>query len=841
MKTVVGPMMGVAFGGLVSMSAFAQADKPDALDFLGDEESTEAAPAAAPASAPEAKSAEAAPAAAAPGQQAGAEPLDVIPLPTKEEPLPKAPPKKTSNRLVEEIVVTAQKREENIQDVPIAISAFSPEKLDAFGVESAQDLERITPGLTVTNAAGFNVAYLRGVGTDAFLPGADASVPFYLDGVALLGGQGSSDTLGRIERVEVLKGPQGTLFGRNATGGAVSIITPNPSDEFFGDLKAELGQYNERNVLGYINVPLFDNLAVSLAGNSNQRDNYYVNDAGPIIDTYARGGRAKLHWRATETLSFTASGSYQEASNNAGLSFENTRVAPVFAAVLPEDPQADRHVSLDSMPGAENNSRLYALTTEWNLSRIDLKLILSDQTLNAPFVQADFDKSALPIVNIQSVKQMAEQQTAELQILSNAETPLSDKLEWVAGLYYLKSSGGFDPIAFDVLPNALSTLRIPAGNLLSNTVNAALRLLGQQPLLDENGIRLYNYGVLASESISAYAQGKWSFTDTLDLTVGLRYQDEKRRLENSKTTVPNDNGGELVLFQNEVPELHAKQWSPRVALQWRPFDTTTQFYGSWARGFKSPTYNTVNLLGSTVGPIRPVEEERVDSFELGVKTDLFDDALRLNAAAFYTQQKNLLTGFVAVASGGVVSYDNAGDAEILGAEADALWTPMPVKNPGLVLTGAVSWLDTEYTDYKNGRGYDETTGLAFGDNGTTPLPARDFTGNRIVRTPEVTYTFGFNQRIDFGDDHAVEIGADTYYNSGFFFLPQNSDLYAREAYQLYNARVSYFYTPWNIQLTGYIQNLTDEEYNEVVFVDDFGRNQVLNDPRVFGLRMIWKF
>ncbi|MGB1906281.1 MAG: TonB-dependent receptor, partial [Spongiibacter sp.] len=120
------------------------------------------------------------------------------------------------------------------------------------------------------------------------------------------------------------------------------------------------------------------------------------------------------------------------------------------------------------------------------------------------------------------------------------------------------------------------------------------------------------------------------------------------------------------------------------------------------------------------------------------------------------------------------------------------------------------------------------------------LPARDFTGNDIVRTPELTYTFGFNQSIPLGEG-ALELGADIYYNDGFYFLPQNSDLYARDSYSLINARVSYFYDPWGLQLTVFGENVTDEVYNEVVFVDDFGRNQVLNSPRIVGARLNWTY
>lgn len=787
----------------------------------------------------------------------------VVPVATAEAPAQEdaAPTERSASRLVEEIVVTAQKREENIRDVPIAVTAFSADKLEALGIEEAQDLERITPGLTVTNAGGFSLVYLRGVGTDAFLPGADPSVPFYVDGVALLSGQGTSDTLGRIRRIEVLKGPQGTLFGRNATGGAVNIVTPDPEDTFEGDVGAEFGNFDATKLIGYVNVPIVEGLAASLSGSTNEQDNIYRNiGAGGTPDVYSRGGRAKVRWQATDDFKITLAGSYQKTSGNGGLNFENTRVAPVFAGFVPQDPEADRRTNTDDYSGVLFNATLLSATFDWALPAVDVKLIGSDQVLDSEFVQADFDKSTLPIVNIESINQVNEQQTVELQFLSNDETPFSDHFEWVAGLFFLDSSGGYDPIQFEIGPNALpgigaalaGTAGAEAFNAFTAALDPVLQPLGIQP---SNGFRVLNAGILVSTAYSAFAQGTVKVTDTFDLTAGLRFQREKRDLEKSRLSLPNPDGSENVVRRDEVPQLKTDQLSPRIALQWRPFEDDSQIYASWGRAFKSPTYNTVNLLGgltTTVGgvtggsgqiqpaDIQPVKEEQVETYELGIKMDLLDRNLQLNSAVFYTKQKDLLTGFVALASGGVVTYDNAPGAEIKGAEADILWLPMPEKNPGLVFTGAISYLDAEYTDYPDGKGFDEDTGLAFGDGGTEPLPARDFKGNRIVRTPEYTYNVGLSQTVGLSNG-SLELGADLNYNDGFFFLPQNSELYKRDPNTLINTRINYIYDPWNAQIGVFCNNLTDETYNEVVFVDDFGRNQILNSPRTYGARLKWSF
>ena len=225
---------------------------------------------------------------------------------------------------------------------------------------------------------------------------------------------------------------------------------------------------------------------------------------------------------------FTVAGSYQQTSDNAGLTFENTRVAPDFAAVLPQDPKADRHVSFDSLSGARNEADLISTTVDWKLPWVDVKLIGSDQRLNAGFVQSDFDKSDLPIVNIFSVKQLSKQYTGELQFLSNNTTPFHERFKWVGGLFVIQSSGGFDPIAFDVFANGLSTLGGAGGTAIQNVLDSLLAGTGQNLT---NGVRLLNYGVLKSLAYSAYLQGTLTIIDSLELTLGMRLQHEDRDLE----------------------------------------------------------------------------------------------------------------------------------------------------------------------------------------------------------------------------------------------------------------------------------------------------------------------
>ena len=262
-----------------------------------------------------------------------------------------------------------------------------------------------------------------------------------------------------------------------------------------------------------------------------------------------------------------------------------------------------------------------------------------------------------------------------------------------------------------------------------------------------------------------------------------------------------------------------------------------QIFGSWQRAYKSPTYNIVNFFTNPDA----VERETATAYELGFKSDLLDGALRLNAAVFHTEIDNLLPAIVSIGSGGIVTFRNAGEAEITGAEFDMVWQPMPNWNPGLAIAGGATYLDAKYTDYPNGAGYDDTTGLYFGDDSLVGGPARDFTGNDVVRTPDLTTSLSLNQFIAGVAGGDFEIGVDYYYNSGFNTTPQNSPLYEQPAYDLWSGRVSYFYNPWGLQVTAFVENAADEDDYQSILQQDFGRTVTLAPPRLYGVRLKWKF
>ncbi len=226
------------------------------------------------------------------------EPLDTIPVSPAREPQAPAPSSPAvRNRIVEEVVVTAQKREEKLQDVPISIQAFSGEAIAARGVENTYQLGQVVPSLQFTDVAGFTLIFLRGIGTDNFIPSADPSIATYIDGIYVPQGHTEAQSLGNVQRVEVLKGPQGTLFGRNATGGAISVITEDPGNIFKAQIESELGNFNSRQVKGSVTLPVVDWLSVSGAGVYKTQDNYYdaTNFDLPKTKSYAYRFKASIH------------------------------------------------------------------------------------------------------------------------------------------------------------------------------------------------------------------------------------------------------------------------------------------------------------------------------------------------------------------------------------------------------------------------------------------------------------------------------------------------------------------------------------------------------------------
>lgn len=747
-------------------------------------------------------------------------------------------PAQSSSRLIEEIVVTAQRREENLRDVPISVAAFSSEKLEAAGVENTNDLQYVTPGLTISGTAGYTLIYLRGIGTESFISSFDPSVATYVDGVYVPAQQGALTDLGGVERVEIMKGPQGTLFGRNSTGGAINVITKFPSNEPELSVGLETGNYGNRKAKVYASYPLGDSLGVSVAGIYSKQASYYdvVGSGGQpapnyeLLDDKTRGGRTKLQWTPTDSLEFTLTGYRILQEGSTGVLEVNRDPSPLGTLIGIRGDDADYETSANTPPTLRVDTTGYTGAGLWALPWFDTKIQYSDQSIVTEDLIYDFDGSSNNYVTFSTPKAPNDLQTVEWQFLSNEEGWTPEWLTWVGGFFYLHAEAGYDPFIANIAGTGIPNSSSPLASLLPQ---AAIDMLNSGSLprttsvLQGTGLQVNVNGILETHSYSGFLQTTVNFTDWLALTLGGRYQKEDRFLIKQSVSYPTADGSGITVIQFDQPKVKDTNFSPKATMSLSLTDGTL-IYTTYARGFKSGSYNVVSLYEAPAY----VKPETVTAYELGIKTDAFDNTLQLNAAIFTAKIEDLQTIKVSLLSGGAVSVENAGAARSRGAEFDALWVPFSQANPGFVVLGSATYLDAKYTSYPNASGFDEDTGIVFEDG--------DFSGNRITRTPKTTATLGLNQTID-ARNGTFELGADVYYNSGFFFTGQNSPKAEQDSYSLINARIGYLYTPWDVRLTAFGSNLADKEYLSSSITVDFGTQQTLAPPRMYGLRLDYNF
>jgi iron complex outermembrane recepter protein len=753
---------------------------------------------------------------------------------------------KSANRLLEEVVVTAQKREQDSQDVPITISAFSGDKLEAFGIKNTQDLQKITPGLTFTQQYGYTLIYLRGVGSEGFLPNSEPSIATYVDYINIAGAHGKQDGLGPVERIEVLKGPQGTLYGRAATGGAFSIITKAVPDEGFeGSVIYSQGNYDTRSSAVYLAGALTDYSGFSFSYYKDQHDHFggrQVNgiDQQDLRETFSESFRLKFTQRIGDNISITGIAQKNDQQDAEGL--RNEKIVSGGLTIGEPTSTPDRVADNDIQSYGRSDSELYGLIFDWALGPVDLKFIASDQeSIFFDGSQTDYDGTDELRTFFQTFDEPTYQKTFELQLSSNSESWMSDKLSWVAGLYHLEGGGGFDRIFFHISPEIATGLVTglapgPIGSLLNTLI----------PPLSGTRVILESGGNITIDSDSAFAQADYAISDTLNLTVGLRYQEETRGLDrnylelvNTALGVPDrsyfdsdDHSRNVRISTFTVPDLSDESIAPRLALQWFASDNV-QVFTSLSRAFKSQTYNILNFFSAPDA----VDKSTTTSAELGIKSDLFDGTLRLNAAIYKTITEDPISSIVALQSGGVVSFFNADESQVEGAEVDFVWQPLPSVNPGLAITGGASYIEAIYTDFKDGRGYDEDTGLFYGPDSLLGLPERDFTGNDIPRTPKFSSNLSVNQYVDAGFLGGFEFGVDYAYKDSFFLTASNTRNAVQPQYELWSARASWIYEPMGVTLTAFVDNAKDKEYFVQLIENDFGVNGNFGPPRLYGLKL----
>ncbi|GAB3378714.1 TonB-dependent receptor [Spongiibacter taiwanensis] len=737
-----------------------------------------------------------------------------------------------ANRLIEEVVVMAQKRTENAQDVPIALAAFSADALDAKGIDDPKALAQFTPGMYYGQTVNFAVIYIRGVGSDAFLPDSDPSVATYIDGIYYPFANGQSQSFGAVERVEVLKGPQGTLFGRNSTGGAINIITKDPGEEVEASFQGIYApRFEDAKVRGYLSVPITEWGAASVSYTKQEADNYYDGVRGdgeggfePFPKEEAEGIRYKARISPLESVDVNLAYIKYEQYGVSSTAMPNVAPSAISQSLGITAEKRDHEVAVD-VPSyfSLDNEVLYG-NIEWRTEWFDMKVLASKQDIVTDNVY-DFDGSATPFITFDARGQFADVKTQEIQFLSNESAP--SWIEWIVGAFHLNQESGFplnrlSALGLDLNDGAFLGIPLPQSILdLYNNVGDLISI--------PDGVSLGLVSKLGTESTAYFAQTTFHINDWLDLTLGGRYQEEDRYVVESSISAANTDGSTTEAIQFDRPRAEDNNFSPKVTIGINPSDDVL-LYATYTQGYKSGTFNTVNVYDQP----EYVEPEVVTTYELGIKSQWFDRALTFNAAIFQNEIEDLQVQFISLLSGGAVSLENAGGAEIQGLDFDIQWVPMPELNPGLVLALTGSFLDSEYTSYVNGSGYNEGDGLYNFRNG-------DFTGNRVTRTPEFSGSFGLNQvwaPFEFGE---FELNASVYYNDGFYYLAQNSDVSYEEDYYVVDAALSFLHYDTNLRVTAFGKNINDARYTYSQFHTDAGRQDYLAPPATVGLRVNWDY
>tara|TARA_R110001583_G_scaffold78511_19_gene212789 strand:+ start:103 stop:2439 length:2337 start_codon:yes stop_codon:yes gene_type:complete len=729
------------------------------------------------------------------------------------------------SRMLEEVLVTAQKRSENNQDVPISVTAFNSDTLDALGVSNPQDLQRVTPGLTYTTTQGASIIYLRGVGSDAYLM-ADPSVALYIDNVYFPFAQGLAQSFGAIESIEVLKGPQGTLFGRNAVGGAINIHSKSPGQEPEASIQFAYESYNTQSARFYGSYPFTDKLAGSVSAFKNRSEPYYdgsIDNGKPIGDDESDGIRVKLRFDISDTLQLNLAGFTYSGSGPGSLLTPNVEPSGAYGAVLPTED--GYYVELDAPVDQELENEVYYASLEWALRPFDVKLLASEQHIDISYA-TDFDGTSRPIISFIAENQLADVSTAELQILSNNDSWGSDWLSWIVGAYYFESTQGYDPVILQMLDLDLASGTLAGVTLPSEFLAPLLGAVGSTNVTPNGNMALHS--LIGTESIASFFQVTAELNEWASLTLGARYQDEFRQVIKSGSEFQTlDGGGYTLADYSDGRNDTTYSFKPKVSLNIHPFnDREFLLYLSYQEALKSGTYNVVTLYDEP----DYVQPEELTAYEIGIKSEWLDGLLRLNVAAFQYEQVNQQVQFVSTFQGGAVSFENAGGSEVDGFDFDATAQLLPTLINDLILTLSGAYLNGQFTDYTNARGYDEDTGMVFEDG--------DYTGHVIPRTPEWTAALGLNKSFFF-DHSVIEIGTDVYYNGGFYYLPQNTEASYQEEYHVLNARISYLYEPWNLRVTAFGNNLEDKKYSDGLFQTDFGVQRHLAKPVSYGLKVNW--
>jgi iron complex outermembrane recepter protein len=698
------------------------------------------------------------------------------------------PPVFAADVNVEEILVTATRVTTTLQDTPAAISVVTGDAIRAGGVRNITDMQYEVPSLSVGHQFGVNRTFIRGIGLGNIELGADGSVAFHVDGAPVALPAAQLSTYFDIERVEVLRGPQGTLYGRNATGGSINLVTRKPTDRLAGDVTLTYGNYASVIAEGAIGGPIGERVRMRVAGKAEQRDGYGQNfyTKNDVNNRNAQAVRATVQWLPMDNLDVTVTGDYsKENDNNYALNyFGPTTIDPIYGQLFGGRTLADvvanpdpQDINSDIDPENEREGAGVMGTITWSQD---------DLTIQSITAYREYDRR-----NLQDLDGTDFNAYSRLTYLEESET-LSQELTatWAKEHWtMLLGANYFTEELFGVTRGPLTN------------VDLLIPTAPPDALFDQRGtINIDAYGI--------FVQGTYRLGDHWAFTAGIRYSDEERDMVDSTFTfsavgvvgLPTDKSGSW------------DAWTPKLNVQYT-FDNGTLVYGNVERGFKSGVISI-----GTPNPV--VNPEYVWSYEVGVKNRLWDDRVEMATTAFYYDYTDLQVGRVEELS---PVTENAASARNMGLEFEI----HSRLTDNLGVDFFATYLDAEFTEF--------TTK----EPNRPQLGVQDLSGNRLINAPEFTYRLGLNYSVPVMTAGNLGLRAELSWVDDVYFTEFNNSDAFQEAYSMVNASARYEGSNghWSVELWG--RNLSDEtvKANNIVgsFLYAFPQFGSLLPPRTYGV------
>jgi len=660
---------------------------------------------------------------------------------------------------LEEVVVTARKREESLQETPISVMAFGGESLEQQNIGNITGLDVKMPNVAIGGSGGLggsNAAfYVRGIGSGRNAVNQESAVALYVDDGYYGRSDGALLSVMDVEKIEVSRGPQGTLFGRGATAGAIRYITAKPTDEFEGKVQATLGSENRRDLKGVVNIPLSDEVALRLVGATLNQDGHVDSafDSTDFGDVNSDLIRAYLRWDVSEDLEVLVATDYTQMDTNGAPS--------VLLGVNPSAPflagEAAAGFDVTTLPVGDYDTSYQTaknfnetdntgtnLTINWDLNEdIAFKSATSYRQID---VEGAYDTDG-------TIASLFEQEyerdiTMFSQEFNFSGVSFDGRLSWVTGLFY------YDEEASDV-------------RLVPTTVNS----------IDRSNTRIVD--PIEVQSWAVFGQGTYDLNQSWSVTAGLRYTEDEKEIHANELNAAGVEKVDTVI--------RSQTWDAitgRLSLEWQQAEDIFWF-ASYARGFRAGGFNDrirTNLPNNFFG-ITDFDEEILDMYELGIRSELLDHRLRFNATLFYGEYSDMQLGaFIPNTNRTVVK--NAGESKIQGLEAELMFAI----SESLTLDATLGYLDAEYVEL---------------DDGVVSMT----TSSDFVRAPQWSYSVGLEADFD-----TIVARLDYGWKDDFRTVEGDNDFILQDAYGLLNFNVTY--SPggkdWSVSLFG--TNLTDEEY-----------------------------